>query len=127
MITCGALLATALTSDIVRFFELHMKIAPSGHMAKKRNHHGCEEGLFCSHFREDGCDAQLFLVDAVADASPATAAQVLMEQLEYEGAPIHLEPKIDFVTRKKAERKSKGEVIFHPPEIMLTQCQMSAH
>ena len=37
--------------------------------------------------------------------------QVLMEQLEYEGAPIHLEPKLDFVTRKKAERKSKAEVI----------------
>ncbi len=38
--------------------------------------------------------------------------QVLKEQLEYEGAPIHLEPKLDFVTRKKAERKSKAEVIL---------------
>lgn len=37
--------------------------------------------------------------------------QVLTEQLEYEGAPMHLEPKMGFVIRKKAERKSKAEVI----------------
>ena len=36
---------------------------------------------------------------------------MLKEQLEHEGAPIHLEPKLDYLARKKAERKSKEEVM----------------
>ena len=35
---------------------------------------------------------------------------MLKEQLEYEGAPLHLEPKVDYVARKKAERKEKAQV-----------------
>ena len=46
-------------------------------------------------------------------ASPLLAefsVQVLKEQLEYEGAPLHLEPKVDYLARKKAERKEKAQV-----------------
>ena len=60
-------------------------------------------------------------VDCLSRSLPSSLArhaQVLKEQLEYEGAPVHLEPKIDFVARKKAERKSKGEVISFKHQIL---------
>ena len=38
------------------------------------------------------------------------SVQVLKEQLEYEGAPLQLEPKVDYMARKKAERKEKAQV-----------------
>ena len=37
------------------------------------------------------------------------AAQVLKQTLEYEGAQLRLEPKMDFVQRKMSERKDKAE------------------
>lgn len=52
-------------------------------------------------------------VDCLSHSLPSSLArhaQVLKEQLEYEGAPMHLEPKLDFMARKKLERQEKGKV-----------------
>ena len=44
---------------------------------------------------------------------------MLKEQLEYEGAPLQLEPKVEYVARKKAERKEKVQVC-----LCLLTCQV---
>ena len=47
------------------------------------------------------------------------AMQVLKAKLEYEGAPIGLEPKLLYMERKKQDRKEKGSKVTLTAPVLL--------